>query len=409
MAADYYKTLGIDRGADLAEVRAAYRRAVLKCHPDVFTGGQREAERLFRKVTAAYKAILRKRGQRRMGPHRKTFSPQDLAIMEMARSATGKSAPPQRSAPPQKTAKPETISFAQFAIAMAITFTATVYVVLGLNVLASLMCVRSSDRHIAPGESITHAHLISLDLGKAVTMELVLIPAGKFTMGSPDSEEGRSSSEGPQHEVTISKPFYMGAHEVTQEQYEAVIGSHPSKSHFIGATNPVEMVSWEDAVAFCHALFRKTGKTVNLPTEAQWEYACRAGSKTRFSFSDSDAYLHRYGNYCDKSNTDYLWWQDKAHNDGHDKTASVGSFWSNAFGLYDMHGNVWEWCNDWYADSYANAKNVDPAGPDSGSLRVLRGGGWGRAPALCRSAFRYGGTRAFRYLHVGFRVSVDLK
>ena len=245
---------------------------------------------------------------------------------------------------------------------------------------------------------------ITLDLGNNISMKLILIPAGKFTMGSPDGEKDHQADESPQREVTISKPFYMGVYEVTQEQYEQVIGKNPSS--FKGAQNPVETVSWDEAVDFCKKLSQKTGKTVSLPTEAQWEYACRAGSKTRFSFGDADGDLCKYGNYCDQSNTSGYSWQDKDHNDGHDKTAPVGSFKPNAFGLYDMHGNVWEWCSDWYADSYANAKNQDPQGPDSGTLRVLRGGGWGYVPLYCRSAFRIRCNPVYRYHYVGFRVVV---
>ncbi|MCY2924212.1 MAG: formylglycine-generating enzyme family protein [Planctomycetota bacterium] len=247
---------------------------------------------------------------------------------------------------------------------------------------------------------------LTLDLGGAA-MKLVLIPAGKFTMGSPEGEKDRQRHEGPQREVTISKAFYMGVCEVTQEQYEAIMGKNPSA--FKDAKNPVERVSWNDAVEFCKALTAKTGKTVRLPTEAECEYACRAGTKTRFSFGDADADLYKYGNYCDKSNTNGVSWKDEAHDDGHDKTAPVGSYKPNAWGLYDMYGNVAEWCSDWYADSYAKAGTRDPQGPDSGSLRVLRGGGWYDNPRRCRSARRHYYPPVFRRINYGFRVAVDLK
>jgi formylglycine-generating enzyme required for sulfatase activity len=172
-----------------------------------------------------------------------------------------------------------------------------------------------------------------------------------------------------------------------------------------GPQNPVEMVSWNDAVEFCKKLSEKTGKKVRLPTEAEWEYACRAGTTTRFNFGDRDEDLHKYGNYCDKSNTSGFSWQDKQHDDGYDKTAPVGSLKPNAFGLYDMHGNVWEWCADWN-DLYANAKNVDPAGPASGTSRVLRGGSWVNAPQFCRSAIRIRSSPGSRRGNVGFRVVV---
>ncbi len=279
-------------------------------------------------------------------------------------------------------------------------------------VLAAGAASPSTQPAIQP--STQPAKELTLDLGNKVTMKLALIPAGKFTMGSPDGEKDHQADESPQREVTISKPFYMGVHEVTQEQYEQIIGSNPSS--FKGAKNPVETVSWDDAVEFCKKLSAKTGKTVSLPTEAQWEYACRAGTKTRFGFGDKDEDLYKYGNYCDKSNTNGLsWqdWQDKDHNDGFDKTAPVGSLKPNDWGLYDMHGNVWEWCSDWYADSYANlpagqagAKNQDPQGPDSGSSRVLRGGCWDYNPLLCRSAGRLRYNPVNRGYGIGFRVVV---
>jgi formylglycine-generating enzyme required for sulfatase activity len=199
---------------------------------------------------------------------------------------------------------------------------------------------------------------VTLDLGNSVTMKLVLIRAGKFMMGSPDSEQGRKDNEGPQHEVVITRPFYMGVTEVTQAQYEAVMGTNPSQ--FKGPTNPVEMVTWNDAVEFCRKLSEKTRKAVRLPTEAEWEYACRAGTKTRFSFGDSDSMLG-----------DYAWCGSNSGG----KTNPVGRKKPNPWGLYDMHGNVWEWCADWYG-SYSSGASTDPQGPGSGGQRVLRGGSW---------------------------------
>ncbi len=245
-----------------------------------------------------------------------------------------------------------------------------------------------------PSSAPTHdAKELTLDLGNKVTMKLVQIPAGKFQMGSPETEKDRKKDEGPQHEVTISKPFYMGVYEVTQDQYQAVMGSKPSR--FIGSRNPVEQVSWNDAVEFCRKLSQQTGKSVRLPTEAQWEYACRAGTLTRFSFGDSDGSMDSYAWYSKNSGG---------------QTNPVGQKQPNAWGLYDMHGNVWEWCSDWYADSYVNANNVDPQGPGSGTYRVLRGGSWGGNPRGCRSAARDGIVPVLRDRHrLGFRVSVDLK
>jgi len=255
-----------------------------------------------------------------------------------------------------------------------------------------------------------------LDLGNDVQMRLVLIPAGKFIMGSPATEAGRGGDEGPQHAVTISKPFYMGVFEVTQEQYEQVMGANPSR--FKGATNPVEWVSWDDAVEFCRKLSARTGKKVMLPTEAQWEYACRAGTTTAFHTGDelkpgqANAGIPSNPGVWDR----IMAWVEKflPQKAKTIQTTPAGSFPPNGFGLYDMHGNVWEWCSDWHADSYANlpagqagAKNQDPTGPDSGASRVLRGGSWGGDPQLCRSALRFRLTPDYRICDVGFRVAVD--
>ena len=232
----------------------------------------------------------------------------------------------------------------------------------------------------------------TLVLGEKISMKIVLIPAGKFLMGSPDGEKERSTDEGPQRQVSVTKALYVGVTEVTQEQYEALMGKNPS--NFKGAKNPVEQVSWNDAVEFCKKLSEKTGRKVRLPTEAEWEYACRAGSKTRFCFGDDDTDLR-----------DYAWYTANSGS----KTQPVGEKKPNAWGLHDMHGNVWEWCSDYYAESYANAKNEDPQGPGSGSSRVLRGGGWYIIPAHCRSAHRTWHAPDYRHGNFGFRVAVDLK
>ena len=235
---------------------------------------------------------------------------------------------------------------------------------------------------------------VTLDLGDGVGMQLILIPSGKFVMGSSDSEKGRKrDNEGPQRRVVISKPFCMGTTEVTQEQYAAVAGKNPSK--FSGPTLPVEYVSWNEAVEFCKVLSSRTRKTVRLPTEAEWEYACRAGTETRFSFGDQN-----------KDLSSYAWWS--ANSDT--RTHPVGGKKPNAWGLYDMHGNVWEWCGDWIVKSYAGLKETDPQGPASGVYRVLRGGSAWMDESNCRSANRVGHSvgarRSYRGIH-GFRVVVE--
>ena len=233
-------------------------------------------------------------------------------------------------------------------------------------------------------------NFITLDLGSDITMKLVRIEAGNFTMGSSETEEDHKSNEGAQRQVTISKPFYMGVTEVTQTQYDAVTGKNPS--NFQEPDNPVEQVSWDECVAFCTALSKMTGRPVRLPTEAEWEYACRAGTKTRYSFGNDSKNLGAHAWY--KSNSD-------------SKTHPAGQKEPNAWGLYDMHGNVWEWCSDWYTDVYVGPGTHDPKGPAAGSHRVLRGASWQLVPADCRAASRHKALPANSYKSTGFRVVVE--
>ena len=236
---------------------------------------------------------------------------------------------------------------------------------------------------------------ITLDLGKNVTLELVHIPAGQFMMDSPKTEIGREDNEGPQRLVTISKPFYMGVTEVTQSQFQSVVRRRSKPNRYRGPQEPAETLSWNEAMVFCRAMSEKTGRSVCLPTEAQWEYACRADAKTRFAFGDDDEDLNAYG------------WS-KA-NSPRNRHRPVGLKKPNAFGLYDMHGNVWEWCSDRYAESYASAKTVDPKGPTAGQGRVLRGGAANYAARYCRSAGRYWGPAdapCYDWGAIGFRVVI---
>ncbi len=203
-----------------------------------------------------------------------------------------------------------------------------------------------------------------IDIGKDVKLEMVLIPAGKFVMGSPKKEKDRSDDE-TQHEVTLTKPFYIGKYEVTQEQWEAVMGKNPSRRK--GAKLPVTDVSWNDCQDFIKKLNAKTNGGYRLPTEAEWEYSCRAGTSTAYSYGDK---LTR----------------SDANIDG-DSTKAVGSYKPNAFGLYDMHGNVFEWCNDCYANYPAGAV-IDPKGPATGKSRVLRGGSYYWTASIARSSNR---------------------
>ena len=202
------------------------------------------------------------------------------------------------------------------------------------------------------------------DLGKDVKLEMILIPAGKFAMGSPASEKGHRVNE-TQHEVTLTKPFYMGKYEVTQEQWDAVMINN--RSFYRGPKLPVTSVSWENCQEFIKKLNAKTSGGYRLPTEAEWEYSCRAGTTTAYS----------YGDNLTKSD---------ANIDG-DSIKAVGSYRPNAFGLYDMHGNVFEWCNDCYANYPAGAV-IDPKGPATGKSRVLRGGSYYWTASIARSSNR---------------------
>ncbi len=245
------------------------------------------------------------------------------------------------------------------------------------------------------------ARTLTLDLGNGVAMQCTLIPAGEFTMGSPASEAKRSNDEGPQHRVRLTHPFYVGEHEVTQAQYERVVGTNPS--WFKGANNPVEQVSWNDATAFCKKLSQRTGKTVRLPTEAEWEYACRAGSTTKWCFGSDATGLGGYAWYARNSGGHRTHAAVKGR-----QTHAVGRKKPNAWGLHDMHGNVWEWVADWYgADYYAKSPRDDPTGPEGGTRRVLRGGGLPSSPLFCRSALRLSYLPPTgRHFFVGFRVAV---
>jgi formylglycine-generating enzyme required for sulfatase activity len=294
----------------------------------------------------------------------------------------------------------------------------------------------------------------TLDLGNGVKLELVLIPAGRFMMGTPEHENpavGKTmvgvsggimfvvlvvwqirarrkrkrpqfsmafmllmtfvaavgvwggvrwnealkhpddfSSEHPAHPVTLTQAFYMGKFAVTQEQYQQVIGTNPS--NFKGKDNPVEQISWDDTQAFCKKLSESTKQTVRLPTETEWEYACRAGTATTYHSGDAEADLDRVAWYYANSKS---------------TTHPVDQKEANAFGLYDMHGNVWQWCQDWWDDGYYSKSPAEnPQGPAHGARRVLRGGSWGNAPLDCRSARRDRIDPDGRDRIIGFRVVV---
>lgn len=216
-------------------------------------------------------------------------------------------------------------------------------------------------------------------------------------MGSPDSEEGRWDDEGPVHEVEISAGFWLGKYEVTQEQWELVMETSPwSGQDFVASepSHPAVYISWDDVQRFIAKLNDAEGEALyRLPSEAEWEYACRAGSATRWSFGDDESQL-----------THYAWSWENAWDVGEQYAHAVGQKEPNAWGLYDMHGNVWEWVQDWYAYSYNSSPRVDPPGPSSGSSRVIRGGGFGNAAQGVRSASRDNYSPADRYAVIGMRL-----
>ncbi len=245
------------------------------------------------------------------------------------------------------------------------------------------------------------------NLDNNVTLDIVSIPGGTFLMGAPDNEKGSSDYERPQHYVTV-QPFFMGKYPITQPQWRAVaalpeINRHlnPEPSHFNGHNLPVECVSWSDAVEFCERLSKFSGRNYRLPSEAEWEYACRAGTTTPFYFGESIttkiANFNGEFQYADAPKGEYK-----------QKTTSVGFFPSNPFGLCDIHGNVWEWCADDWHENYSGVPNNGSVWTSNHSnLKALRGGAWDYDPYNCRSAFRFWYLPDLDGINIGFRVVCD--
>ena len=246
------------------------------------------------------------------------------------------------------------------------------------------------------------------DLGKGVILDMVKIPGGSFLMGSPENEPRRYDSESPQHRVTI-QPFFMGKFPVTQAQWKAVaafdkvkIDLNPNRSGFKGDNRPVESVSWNHAVEFCARISQRTGKTYRLPSEAEWEYACRAGTTTPFYFGETIT--------TDLANYNGIYTYGSApKGEYRQQTTDVGKFPANPFGLYDMCGNVWEWCQDEWHENYNNAPTEGRPwlSINYNKYRLLRGGSWDNNPAICRSALRYLNRSDYLYYYIGFRVVCD--
>jgi len=239
------------------------------------------------------------------------------------------------------------------------------------------------------------------DLGNSVYLDMVCIAGGNFLMGAPEREHKSYDDERPQHWVTVPD-FWMGKYQVTQAQWEVIMGSSPAR--FKGANRPVEQVSWDKCREFCRKLSERTGKRYRLPSEAEWEYACRAGTTTPFNFGKTiTMYLANYhGNYT---------YAEEGKGPNREETVEVGSFPPNPWGLYDMHGNVWEWCEDGWRDDYQEAPMDGSAWTNNrvqDGARVFRGGSWCDYPDYCRSANRISYYRNYCINYLGLRCVFSL-
>ncbi|MCK5719390.1 MAG: formylglycine-generating enzyme family protein [Thiomargarita sp.] len=253
------------------------------------------------------------------------------------------------------------------------------------GILGKKEVVEVQEIQVTTDKKLYQSYFQTEDLKRDVVLEMVYIPGGNFTMGSPTDEKGRESwykgSESPQHQVNVPE-FYMSKYPITQKQYEALIAKNPAR--FRGDDKPIEQVSWEDAVSFCEKLSKHTGGNYRLPSEAEWEYACRAGTTTPFCYGETIS--SNFANY----DGDFIY-AFEPKGEYRDETTEVGIFSPNAFGLYDMHGNVWEWCADPWHDNYEGATTDGSVWDHAKNkkLRVLRGGSWDDYPNNSRSAERF--------------------
>ncbi|MFO0929548.1 MAG: SUMF1/EgtB/PvdO family nonheme iron enzyme [Gemmataceae bacterium] len=230
----------------------------------------------------------------------------------------------------------------------------------------------------------------TVELADDVALTFALVPAGSFLMGSPEDEKDRYQNESPRHRVTISQPFYLGVFPVTQRQWEALMDSNPST--FTEGTRPVESVAWPECQEFCQRLSERVGRTCRLPYEAEWEYACRGGTTSSFYTGEGLAAMKRAG-----------WCSYRGSSGSARRTRPVGQYLPNPFGLYDLHGNVREWCQD-DLRRYTRRPQVDPHGPLSGTYRVVRGGSWYYGAEDSRAACRYNRPIDYHLDYYGFRV-----
>lgn len=256
-----------------------------------------------------------------------------------------------------------------------------------LPVLVVCACDRNLKPRTSPVAATQTASGLTLDMGGGTTMEFVRIPAGEFVMGWEGYGEEMGHTK-PQHKVKLTKPFYMSIYEVTQGQYASAMGTNPALHQ--DPQYPVDRVSWDDATKFCRRVSSLAGVIARLPTEAEWEYACRAGSTTRFCFGDDERQLRNYAWYSESR----------------EPRNRVGQKKPNAWGLYDMHGNVAEWCFDWYGP-YSSQPQIDPTGPGTGRERVVRGGNLYSSEKFCCSACRDCDLGRRPRDLIGFRVVIE--
>ncbi len=245
--------------------------------------------------------------------------------------------------------------------------------------------------------SIVGQELRSIDLSEAVSIKFVRIPKGTFLMGSDSTEEGRQKDEGPVHEVTISRDYYIGQFEVTQLQWKTIMEENPSVFHSYPESDdhPVERVTWEDIQIFITKLNAFNIGRFRLPTEAEWEYACRAGTQTRYAFGDAPKYWELI---------QYAWFNSRSEG----RSWPLGTKRSNPWGIYDMHGSVWEWCADWYGP-YGEDPEIDPTGPKEGENKIIRGGSWFNEPEALRSANRHRQLPDSKHTNNGFRLVMEVE
>ncbi len=374
---NHYEILEIEANADLSAIKSAFNKLAMRYHPDRNLGDP-IAEAMMKKLNQALRTLsdskLRKEHDETLFKNKPNTPPKSHRTTTASDNAE----------PMQTKDLHEAIAACTQAINLNPKDTKAY-----LNRAAAYKALSDQDLALAQKATTVKkrktkgAKEESIDLGKGISLQLVLILAGKFQMGSDPSDEDHNEDE-TQYEANISKPFYLGKYQITQAQWEVVMGYNPSKIK--GPDLPVTNVSWEDCQKFINNLNADSEECFRLPTEAEWEYACRAGTDTSFSFGNRITTVD--------ANCDY-----KIR-----KPIAVGSYEPNSFGIYDMHGNVFEWCRDWYG-VYPKRASTDPQGPTNGTDHVMRGGSFCVKASSVRSALRNSGAPNFQSNDLGFRIA----